>query len=244
MGMAWPRNVAATQQSRKLELSALCARWGRELAPVFIEAGTHLNVRYNTHAGNSHAMMEVYEFIKGLGIKYFDIEIAPIKQWVFNEDIQEIHQAELSALFEAYWHRRFADDLVIREFPVPTFSACQAYTPYNIKVTGDGKLATCDSFKNPVSSIAELGTDAGKYPEIFAQFANFTPFESEQCRSCTNVGICGGEYFCKDDPCDFLPYSMDAFLRFFADHYSQKPHLFVGLPSLDSNEETLATAFR
>jgi hypothetical protein len=92
-----------------------------------------------------------------------------------------------------------------------------------------GSLALRDAFHSPVGSIDQLtGADGSldAYREIFSGYVEHDPFQDYQCGSCTNVGICGGKYFCKSnphadiDPCDFLQFDMDEFLRFFADAYA------------------------
>ncbi len=47
------------------------------------------------------------------------------------------------------------------------------------------------------------------------------------------IGICGGKLYCQtnphaadNDPCDFLPFDMDEFLRFFAEAYPAMPDRF------------------
>jgi hypothetical protein len=57
--------------------------------------------------------------------------------------------------------------------------------------------------------------------------------EDEQCGTCTSIGICGGKLFCKSNPhaadsnpCDFLPFDMDEFLRSFAEAYPAMPERF------------------
>ncbi len=52
------------------------------------------------------------------------------------------------------------------------------------------------------------------------------PFNDPQCRNCSNVGICGGKLYCKPDPCDFLPFDFDDFLRYFVDAYAHAPNKF------------------
>lgn len=134
---------------------------------------------------------------------------------------------------------KFKHGEVIKDFPRPTFATCAAYTPYNLKVTAEGSLALCDAFHSPVGSIDQLTGAVGSldaYRDIFSGFVEHDPFQDQQCGSCTNVGICGGKYFCKSnphadiDPCDFLQFDLDEFLRFFVDAYALAPGRF----SLDS----------
>lgn len=64
------------------------------------------------------------------------------------------------------------------------------------KVTADGRLAVCDAFHSPVGKLGDLLEDGGKHREIFSDIAERNPFDDPQCGIC-NVGICGGELFCK-----------------------------------------------
>ena len=52
--------------------------------------------------------------------------------------------------------------------------------------------------------------------------ANHNPFANPRCGTCPNIGICGGQHYCKPNPCDLFSY----FLRFFADRYPEAPELF------------------
>ncbi|MGH3636409.1 MAG: hypothetical protein ACRDTS_20440 [Mycobacterium sp.] len=83
-------------------------------------------------------------------------------------------------------------------------------------------------------------TDVDRHQEIFADVVAHDPFEHPQCGKCPNIGICGGMLFCKtnpnvadSDPCDFLPFDLDEFLRFFARQYPVTPDGFDLGPALD-----------
>ncbi len=71
-----------------------------------------------------------------------------------------------------------------------------------------------------------VATRYRKIREIFADVDAHDPFQDPQCGNCTNVGICGGKLYCKPDPCDFLPFDMEEFLRFFVGAYPAAPNKF------------------
>ncbi|MGH3838437.1 MAG: hypothetical protein ACRDSF_22490 [Pseudonocardiaceae bacterium] len=96
-------------------------------------------------------------------------------------------------------------------------------------------MALCDAFHSPVASIDQLTGDDGSldaYQDIFSGYVEHDPFQDQECGSCTNIGICRGKYLCKTnpsadvDPCDFLQFDLDDFLRFFADAYTIAPDRF------------------
>ncbi len=84
---------------------------------------------------------------------------------------------------------------------------------------------------DPRGSTDDLLGDVSRLREIFSDIDGHNPFQDHRCGNCPNVGICGGKLYCKEDPCDFLPFDMDEFLRFFAETYPSMPQRFdLGSP--------------
>jgi len=193
---------------------------------------TLLSVRFNVNATNARHVPDTYRMVKGLGIHSTEFEVYPVINYGFNLPILTLSDQAFRKLFMAVIRLKFEHGEVIRDFPRPTFAPCSAYTPWNLKVAADGRLALCDAMTAPVSSLDELLANIDDYHRIFSKVTSYDPFHDDPCGTCTNVGICGGKYYCKDvsapdrDPCDFLNYEMDEFLRFFVKAYAEAPHLF------------------
>jgi uncharacterized protein len=205
-------------------------------AKHFNEYRTLLSVRFNANAFNASYVPDVYRMVKGLGINETEFELYNTVNYDYNLLGPALSKEQYKSLYLDLIKLKFEYGEIIKDFPRPTFATCAAYTPYNVKVTADGSLALCDAFHSPVGSIDQLiggGTDRlDAYWETFSEYVEHDPFRDEQCGTCTNVGICGGKYFCKSnphvdtDPCDFLQFDMDEFLRFFADAYVIAPDRF------------------
>lgn len=194
---------------------------------------TVLAIRYNANALNSKYVPEVYKMVKGLGIRYTDFELFNTVNYDYNVLVPTLTRDQFKRLYLDLIKLKVEHGETVGDFPRPTFAPCSAYTPYNLKVTADGRLALCDAMSDPEGSLDDLLEDVGRHQEIFADVAAHNPFNDPQCGNCSNVGICGGKLFCKsnphaadNDPCDFLPFDMDEFLRFFAEAYPSMPERF------------------
>jgi uncharacterized protein len=204
-------------------------------AEHFNEYKTLLSVRFNANAFNAQYVPDVYGMVKRLGINEVEFELYNTVNYDYNVLVPTLSKHQYKKLYLDLIKLKFEHGEVIKDFPRPTFATCAAYTPYNLKVTAEGSLALCDAFHSPVGSIDQLtGADGSldAYREIFSGYVEHDPFQDPQCGGCTNVGICGGKYFCKSnphadiDPCDFLQFDLDEFLRFFADAYALAPGRF------------------
>ncbi|MBV9011058.1 MAG: radical SAM protein [Pseudonocardiales bacterium] len=192
---------------------------------------TVLAVRYNVNAFNAKYVPEVYRMVKGLGIKYTQFDLFNTVNYDYNALIPTLSSEQFKWLYLEVIKLKIEHGETVTDFPRPTFSPCSAYTPYNLKVTADGRLALCDAMTSPRGSTDDLLRDVGRLREIFSDIDGHNPFHDPQCGNCTNVGICGGKLYCKPDPCDFLPFDLDEFLRFFAETYPSVPNRFdLGSP--------------
>lgn len=198
----------------------------RRLAPIFNEHGTVLAVRFNANALNAKYVGETYRMVKGLGIQYTQFDVFNTVNYDYNLLIPTLTGPQFKALYLDVIRMKVEAGEIVRDFPRPTFAPCSAYTPYNLKVTADGQLALCDAMHTPRGSTEDLQDDIGRLREIFAEISEHNPFTDSQCGNCSNVGICGGKLFCKPDPCDFLPFDMDDFLRYFTEVYPDHPERF------------------
>lgn len=205
----------------------------RRHAEHFNAYETTLSVRFNANAANARYMEDVYRMVKQLGIERTEFELYPTINYGFNKTVLTLSDQEFRKLFMKLVRLKFEHGETIYDFPRPTFAPCSAYTPYNLKVTATGKLALCDAMTAPVSSLNELLTDIDSYEDIFSRVVGYDPFEDDPCGTCTNVGICGGKYYCKTnvdapdrDPCDFLNYELNEFLQFFTEAYPTAPERF------------------
>lgn len=199
----------------------------------FNQYETVLAIRFNANAFNTRHVPEVYRMVKGLGVRYTDFDLYNTVNYDYNVLVPTLTREQLKKLYLELIKLKVEHGETVTDFPRPTFAPCSAYTPYNLKVTADGRLAVCDAFHSPAGSLDNLLEDIGRHQEIFSAITAHNPFDDPQCGSCTNVGICGGKLFCKsnphaadNDPCDFLPFDMDEFLRFFAEAYPAMPQRF------------------
>ncbi|WP_018686498.1 radical SAM protein [Actinokineospora enzanensis] len=204
-----------------------------KLAPVFNDHQTILSIRYNANAFNAKYAAEVYKMIKGLGITHTEFELHNTVQYGYNALAGSMSGDDFKRLYMEIIALKVQHGEVVTDFPRPTFSPCSAYTPFNVKFTATGQLAACDAMHTARGSADELVADIDKHGEIFHEVASHDPFLHPQCGGCPNVGICGGMLFCKtnenvpdNNPCDFLPFDLDEFLRFFVKHYPDNPSLF------------------
>lgn len=195
-------------------------------AEHFNQYGTLLSVRFNANGMNASHMPEVYKLVKNLGIERTEFELYNTINYDYNEMVISLTDEQFKRLFLDLVKLKFEYGERITDFPKPTFTPCSAYTPYNLKVTAEGSLALCDAMHTPVSSLDHLLGSIEHYDELFATTVNHNPFDNPRCGTCPNIGICGGEYYCKPNPCDFLSYDLGDFLRFFADRYPETPELF------------------
>lgn len=199
----------------------------------FNRYGTVLAIRFNVNAMNARHAADVYLETKQLGVRHVEFDLYNTVNYTYNTFIPTLSRRRFKELNMEIVKLKIQHGDIVRDFPRPTFTPCTGYTPWNLKVTADGKLAVCDAMHSPVSSLDELLTDVGKHLEIFSETAAHNPLDDPQCGACTNVGICGGKLFCKanphaddNDPCDFLPFDLDEFLVFFAKAYPQMPERF------------------
>lgn len=204
------------------------------LAPCFNEHGTILSIRYNANALNARHVPDVYRTAKGLGITRTEFELYNTVNYGYNLLVPSLTRDQFKRLYMDVVRLKAEHGEVITDFPRPTFAPCSAYTPYNLKVTATGQLALCDAMHAPEGELSDLTADIDAVRAIFPDdITGHDPFTDPQCGTCTNIGICGGKLFCKsnphaadNDPCDFLPFDLDEFLRFFATAYPAMPERF------------------
>ncbi len=202
-------------------------------AEHFNQYGTVLSIRYNANAMNARHVPEVYSMIKALGVRRSEFELYNTVNYDYNLLVPSLTREQFKRLYMDLIRLKAEHGEMITDFPRPTFATCSAYTPHNLKVTATGELALCDAMHTPAGSLDDVADDIDAAKRIFPEIAAHNPFDDEQCGTCTNIGICGGKLFCKtnphaadNNPCDFLPFDMDEFLRFFAQAYPTMPDRF------------------
>lgn len=206
----------------------------RKHADDFNAFGTVLSIRFNANALNAAYVPDIYRMTRDLGINETEFELYNTIQYTYNAPSVGLSKDGFKRLYMDLIRLKVESGETVTDFPRPTFAPCSAYTPYNLKVAADGSLALCDAMHTTISSLDQLRSTIDRHGEIFADVADHDPFKDEQCGACTNVGICGGKLYCKSnenapelDPCDFLPFDMDEFLRFFAETYPERPEAFA-----------------
>lgn len=202
-------------------------------ADAFNRYDTALSIRFNANVDNHRYVPEIYHMALGLGVEDIDFDLHNTVNYSYNGGSLGMSKADFSQLYLEVLALKLASGKVITAFPRPSFAPCAAYTPFNVKFTADGRLTACDAMYSARGNAAKLALGKSTYAETFADLQANDPFRNPVCRECSNVGICGGELFCKSNPdapdsgqCDFLPYDMDDFLRFFVQNYPARPDLF------------------
>ena len=198
----------------------------RRHAEHYNRYGTVLAVRYNVNAFNAKYVGDVYRMVKDLGIRYTQFDVFHTVNHSFNVLVPTLSPQRYKQLYLDVIRMKVQQGEIVTDFPRPAFAPCSAYTPYNLKVSADGKLALCDAMTTPRGDLADVSVDPDALRRIFADIDGHDPFDDPQCRTCSNVGICGGKLYCKPDPCDFLPFDLDDFLRFFVPAYAANPERF------------------
>jgi uncharacterized protein len=199
-----------------------------------INSLSRFSVRFNANNENYNKLYQLYDDLGECGLKNYDIDIFNTIRYSYNADHRKMAKHTFKQFYIEYLRFLFDNDMMIRVFPKPNFTPCKAYIPYNIKLSFNGQLALCDAFTATVGEITDLSIDYKAFGQTFEKYMAFTPYNDAQCNTCTDVGICGGKYFCKNDSsaddlsyCDYLPYYLDEYLAFFVEHFSKKPQLFT-----------------
>lgn len=184
---------------------------------------TTLSIRYNANAANAEYVFDTYRLVREIGVRDVRFDLQRTINYDYNERVPPLTREAFKRLYLDLVKIKFAHGEVLEGFPTPTFAPCSAYTPLNVKVTADGRLALCDDMHQPAGSLDELVADLRHLARTFESVATHDPFLDPQCRVCTDVGICGGKLYCKtkpnvpdNNPRDFLQFEMDEYLRFFA----------------------------
>ena len=191
------------------------------------------SIRYNVNETNRFGYDNLFKKLDALGFINYDIDLYNTINYTFNSEANRVDNGSYKKYYMDYLRYLFINDRKIKVFPTPTFSPCKGYIPYNIKISHDGKLALCDAFYHPIGDVKNLNNDINGAMEHFNDYYALNPFEDEQCKDCQNIGICGGKLFCKSSSntndlsyCDFLPYHIDDYLKFFVSSFGEKPELF------------------
>ena len=204
------------------------------LKEAFNTHETLLNIRFNANHRNGHHIRDLFARLQEIGIKNIDLELANTVNFNYNHSENGLSRQAFEGIYWDYIKMRFEHDMIIRDFPFPTFSLCKAYIPYNLKVTHDGRLGMCGAFRPSIGDIQQLSRDISLYDKLFQDYVSYNPYDDPECHQCQDIGICGGKLFCRNgtsldyqvNPCDFLPYTLDNYLTFFCEKYSEKPELF------------------
>lgn len=103
------------------------------------------------------------------------------------------------------------------ELPTSSYY-CKGYERYSIKIFSDGTIGMCNAFdkNNSTINIKDVVLDyekTGKLKENFKETRNFTKVIDKQCLKCKYLYICNGKYFCKENPCEFLDYNIEDYIK-------------------------------
>ena len=105
--------------------------------------------------------------------------------------------------------------------PKSMFAPCKAYVNDNFKFFADGVVGLCDATLYNEYDININEVDFKNLNSIFSYIKQWTPFK-EECLCCSDLALCGGKYFCRED-CEFQNgYDLDLFLKSFYKYYSME----------------------
>ena len=80
------------------------------------------------------------------------------------------------------------------------------------------RAAFMDSFINDLFNIQ------------YQQFKTWQPFNNQKCKRCPDLILCGGNYFCRQNQCDFERYNVELFIKKYIEYVLQgKEHMFVNM---------------
>ena len=205
---------------------ALLGRLAR-LAECYNAHETVLAVRFNVNADNADLVADTYRAVKTLGIRYTQFDIFPMVNHPGNRSVGVLSREDFGRLFLDVVTLKLDFGEIVRDFPRPAFSPCSAYTPYNVKITASGGLTLCDALTSARGEVAALAGPGFAPQDLFPDVAGYDPFLDPMCGRCPDIGICGGRIACRQEPCDFLPFDMDEFLRLLVRELPHHPDRFI-----------------
>ena len=109
---------------------------------------------------------------------------------------------------------------------------CKAYIKDNCKVYADGNMGLCDA--SDYMTRGPKLENVLQQPDLFniqyQQFKTWQPFNNQKCKRCPDLILCGGNYFCRQNQCDFERYNVELFIKKYIEYVLQgKEHMFVNM---------------
>ncbi len=205
----------------------------KDCKEVFEREDINLDIRFNTN-GNNYMFFE--NFLDMLLAT--EVKIKQVEPMYTLEHEQNDFKNTLSRKDFLIWNSTIAlDALLSRGFKIyyslPTvLKPCKAYINDNCKIYADGNMRLCDA-----SDYADRGPkleEVLENPELFntryKTFKEWNPFKHERCKTCENLILCGGDYFCRDGRCDFERYNVDLFIKKYVEYVKNgKDYMFVNM---------------
>ena len=172
-------------------------------------------IRYNVNHLNIKKFEEFLKEMQGYNIS--DVIVAYTNNYKQNEKTNKLSYQKYKK-----WNSKNVIPLLFKYgYPVelPTSSYyCKGYERYSIKIFSDGTIGMCNAFdkNNSTINIKDVVLDyekTGKLKENFKETRNFTKVIDKQCLKCKYLYICNGKYFCKENPCEFLDYNIEDYIK-------------------------------
>ena len=185
-----------------------------------LDVSHKMMIRYNVNHLNINRLEDFLKEIKDF--KITDIVVA----YTDNYD-NNVKTNELSYMQYKKWNSTKVIPLLIKYgYPVelPTSSYyCKGYERYSIKVFSDGRVGMCNAYdinktKTTLNDIIEYYKKAHILKESFKEERNLSKVIDNQCKKCKYLYICNGKYFCRENPCEFLDYDIEKYIKTYVEN--------------------------
>lgn len=185
--------------------------------------GSKLVIRYNV----DNEINDFYKFLNFIkqNFKFINyIELSPVYNFSFNKSINNLTKKSYTKFYIKALKNLLENKFLV-EFPVSYSSPCQAYSKDGIKIFPDGKVNLCNGCdcNNRASNIKLLINNTTKQ-RLFKN--EFSKQITNKCKKCKYIFVCGGYQICKPNQCDFLPYSLSVFLKFYVKILEKHPEYY------------------
>lgn len=103
------------------------------------------------------------------------------------------------------------------ELPTSSYY-CKGYERYSIKIFSDGRVGMCNAYdiNKANTTLNKIIADYKRthiLKENFKKERDFSKIIDNQCKKCKYLYICNGKYFCRENPCEFLDYNIETYIK-------------------------------
>lgn len=190
-------------------------------ADIIRERGIELAIRYNTHDKNINEFDTFLKELKNLGLPILTVNPMYTREVAGNS-----FKNYLSYQDYVTWNSTTAIDILVDNgyeiyyFPQTILRLCKAYQHYCYKFFSDGSIGLCDAtlYEKGMPNIHEYAYGPQQLEKTFSKFKEYNPIADDECKSCSNIYLCGGKYFCKENPCNEQLFDDRLFILKFIEH--------------------------